>query len=179
MKKEKKENLTVAENLETQDNDVVSGNNSEESTEKSAKTQPADSKARKKRRWLPYVITTAVLAAITLLVAWAEHGYTRTAIWLMLDCWGSSVAIAGVVGLSVGALVWASNGGVFDIFAYGGRIFVRMFFKKDVKDHKYPTYYDYRESRKDKKRAFWYMLIVGGAYFTVGAVLLIVGSQLH
>lgn len=133
----------------------------------------------KNKRWFPYVVTTVALAALTLLVAWAEHGYTHTETWLMLERWGSSVAIAGVVGFAVGVLFWTSNGGVFDIFAYGGRIFVRMFFKKDARDHEYPTYYDYRESRKEKKRSFWYLLIVGGAYLTVGVVLLVVGSQLR
>ena len=132
----------------------------------------------KDRRWLPYVITTAVLVVLTLLVAWAEGAYTSTEIWLALWLWGDSFAIPGAVCLAVGILVWASNGGAFDIFAYGGRSFVRMFKKKYTRDKKYPTYYDYREARKNVKRNFLYMVIVGGAFLTVGIVLLVVGSQL-
>lgn len=130
------------------------------------------------RPWLPYVITFVALAAVTLLVAWAEGGYNGAPTWMALGQWGSSIAIAGMFGVSVGILVWASNGGAFDIFAYGGRVFARMFFKKDVIDRKYRTYYDYRESRKDKKRSFWYMMIVGGGYLLLGVILLVVSNQL-
>lgn len=132
----------------------------------------------KGRPWLPYVITFVVLAALTLLVAWAEGGYSHAPTWLLIGYWGSSVAISGIIAISFGVLVWASNGGAFDIFAYGGRTFVRMFFKKDVLDRKYPTYYDYRESRKKKKRNFWFVAIVGGVYFVVGIVLSVVSKQL-
>lgn len=132
----------------------------------------------KGRRWLPYLITAVVLAALTLLFAWAEGGYKQGPTWLIMSYWGSSIAISGILGISFGVVVWASNGGAFDIFAYGGRTFVRMFFKKDVLDHKYPTYYDYRESRKKKKRNFWFVSIVGAVYFIVGVVLLIIGTYL-
>ena len=125
------------------------------------------------RRWLPYVITASVLAAITLLIAWAEKGYTTTNTWVLLGSWGDSFAISGVMGVALGALVWASNGGVFDIFAYGGRVFVRKF-KKDYKDHKYPSYYDYREAKKSRKRSFLYMIIVGSVFLLIGGILLIV-----
>ncbi|MCH5151922.1 MAG: DUF3899 domain-containing protein [Clostridiales bacterium] len=163
MKKDEKENLTTTEIPETPETPQAS---------------PANFKKSKNRRWLPYVITAAVLAALTLLIAWAFGGYNHAETWVIICYWGDSFAIPGAVCFGFGILVWASNGGAFDIFAYGGRIFVRMFFKKDVIDRKYRTYYDYRESRKDKSRSFWFMIIVGGAYLTVGAVLLIVGRQL-
>ena len=140
--------------------------------------QSANAEKQKGRVWLPYVITTVVLTVLTLLFAWAEGGYTNSVTWLMLGKWGSSVSLAGLVGVLVGFLVWASNGGAFDIFAYGGRVFVRMFFKKDVIDRKYRTYYDYREARKEKKRTFWYIVIVGGVYFVLGVILLIVSNRL-
>ena len=124
---------------------------------------------------MPYVITFAVLTAATLLVAWAVGGYTSTNTWVLLGSWGDAFAISGVFGLSAGVLVWASNGGAFDIFAYGGRAFIRRF-KKDYKDHKYPTYYDYREAKKAKKRSFLYMIIIGAAFLLIGGVLLIVYS---
>lgn len=139
--------------------------------------QPANVEKRKGRIWLPYVITTVVLTALTLLFAWAEGGYTLSVTWVMLGKWGSSVSIAGLVGVLVGLLLWVSNGGAFDIFAYGGRAFIHKF-KKDVIDRKYRTYYDYREARKAKKRSFWFMAIVGGVFLAVGIVLIIVSNQL-
>ena len=173
MKENKKTELNEVE----QTNETVIAVESETTESTSSPTPPNVVKLRQ-RRWLPYVITAAVLAALTLLFAWAKGAYTSTETWLMLWLWGDAFAIPGIVCFAVGILVWASNGGAFDIFAYGGRIFVRMFFKRDVKDRKYPTYYDYREARKEKKRSFWYMIIVGGAYLVVGVVLFVIGNQL-
>ena len=133
----------------------------------------------KSRPWLPYVITAAVLVVLTLLVAWAEGGYKRTETWLMLARWGSAIAVAGVFGVAAGLLVWLSNGGAFDIFVYGARSFARMFARKYTPDKKYRTYYDYHEARKKaKKRSFLYMVIVGGAFFLIGGVLLLVSNSL-
>ena len=182
--KQKKANTTSSEMPETAQmeeiNPEIEQSDSEELGEEALKngTKALNALHHNGRPWLPYVISFAVLAALTLLVALAEGGYTPTETWLMLGKWGSSVAISGVFGLSIGLLVWASNGGAFDIFAYGGRIFVRMFFKKDVLDRKYPTYYDYRESRKGKKRSYWYLVIVGAVFLVVGIILLVIGNQL-
>ena len=188
MKKEENKNLTASETPETE---AVSQNDSEELGEKAltavengetetnpAQKSPANRQNPQNRPWLSYVITAAVLAALTLLIAWAYKGYSHADASFLLSFWGDSFAIPGAVCLGFGILVWASNGGAFDIFAYGGRRFIHMF-KKDVRDHKYPTYYDYRESRKQKKRSFLFMIIVGGAYLTVGVVLMVVGSQLR
>ena len=166
--------LNEVEQTAVESENVVDG--ADESVSKKFQPNVVD---RKGRPWLPYVITTGVLAVLTLLVAWVVKGYTRTDTWLMLGYWGDAFAIPGAVCFGVGGLVWGSNGGAFDIFAYGGRRFLMMFVKKDGRDHKYHSYYDYRESRKGKNRSFLFMIIVGGAYLIVGVVLLIVGSQLR
>ena len=81
--------------------------------------------------------------------------------------------IPGVVSVGVGLLVLLSNGGAFDMFAYGGRVFIGMF-RKDPLERKYGSYHEYRRARKEKKRSFWYMIIVGGVYVAVAAVLFVV-----
>ena len=189
MKKDKNPPTELVDTTEKSENNEIVENDPEvleegESTAvengEIAEKQPqprGKSKISQERRWLPYVITAAALAALALLVAWSEGGYSRAEIFILLGCWGDAFAIPGAVCFAVGVLIWASNGGAFDIFAYGGRKFIHMF-KKDVRDHKYPTYYDYREARKQKKRSFLFMVVVGGAYLTVGIVLLVVGKQL-
>lgn len=187
MKEEEKTNLTdvvsseesapESENVSEELEEGVSTASEDETNDNDTRLPP-NVVERKRRVWVSYVITCAILAVLTLLIAMAEDCYTKTETWLMLERWGSAIAISGILGVSSGLLIGLSNGGAFDIFAYGGRIFARMFIKKDVKDRKYPTYYDYREARKKKKRAFWYVVIVGGCYLLVGVVVSVVGNQL-
>ena len=140
-------------------------------------TLPTNGNKLRKRVWLKYVIAAIVLAALTLVVAWIQDGFKSTNTKVLLGSWGDAFAIPGFVTICVGALIWVSNGGAFDIFAYGARSFVRMF-RKDMKDYKYPTYNDYREAQREKKRSFVFLLIVGGAFTLVGIVLLICYSQI-
>ena len=84
----------------------------------------------------------------------------------------ASFFVPGVIIACFGALVLVSNGGAFDIFAYGAHIFFSLF-KRDVTARKYRTFYDYRQSRAEKKRSVAFMLVVGLAMVAVAAVFLI------
>lgn len=129
----------------------------------------------KGRWWLPYVITFAILAVMVVLVGWARGGFVETTTKMLLSAWCDAFFVPGVLGMGFGLLIVVSNGGAFDILAYATR---RLFgfFKKDPIDRKYRTYYDYKQSRKDKKRSFWYLIIVSSAYLLVAVVLLVVYS---
>ena len=179
MKREENTKLTDVETSETLETSQNSHGESEEAQiaqgdrpEGALTPNPAVGRQRKSRPWLPYVVTFTVLAAATLLIAWATGAYTNTNTWVLLGNWADAFSVAGVIGIGVGGLVWLSNGGAFDIFVYGGRRFARLF-NKDPRDHKYPTYYDYHEAKKAKKRSFFYMIIVGSGYLLVGIALFI------
>ena len=131
----------------------------------------------KGRRWLPYVITAAVLAVFAVSVAWASGIFTATEPKLILSGLCDALFIPGAVSLCVGLLVLVSNGGAFDIFAYGGRVFIGMF-KKDPLERKYGSYHQYREARQENKRSFWYLIIVGGSYIVVAVILFIIYSTM-
>ena len=79
--------------------------------------------------------------------------------------------VSGVLITCIGGLVFVSNGGVFDMLAYGMRTFFESF-KKNVTDRKYRTYYDYKESKKDKKRNFGFLVVVGVAFIVISLVFL-------
>ena len=121
-------------------------------------------------QWLPYVITCAVLAVITVLVGWARGGFDNPSIKSLLGDWCDAFFVPGILCVCFGLLVLGSNGGAFDMLAYGVR---RLFglFRKDPIDRKYATFYEYQKSRKEKRRSFWYLIIVGGAYTVVAVVL--------
>ena len=131
----------------------------------------------KRRPWLKYVITAGVLAVLTVLTAWARGAFSATEMQDVIGYWCDAFSVPGLITLCIGLLVVASNGGVFDMLVYG---VVRLFalFKKDPVDRKYGGYYEYQQSRRAKKRPFWFLVIVGGAYLLVGIILLVVYFQL-
>lgn len=185
MKKDKKTNLTPeipetdekeSSNVEVVPNDpevseeaVTSGGDRQE-TPKKLSSNTAEAKYK---RWLPYVITFVALATITVLIGLWKKGFVDNTVRYLLGTWCDAFFVSGVLGLGFGLLVLASNGGAFDMFAYGARKFFRLF-RKDPIDRKYRTFYDYRQARKEKKRSFWYMVIVGGAFLAVAIVLFLI-----
>ena len=75
----------------------------------------------------------------------------------------------GVLMTGMGLLIFTSNEGAFDIMVYGVRSFFDMFRKNPSK--KYPTFYDYRTSREEKKLKFGFMLICGICFIAVSLVM--------
>ena len=167
MKKDEKTNASM------DDTSTIASVEESESANDDAQQLPPNVDKLKKRRWLPYVIMAAVLAVATVLVGWARGGFTKTETRELLIAWCDGFFVPGLLGIAFGVLVLASNGGAFDMLAYGLRRFFGLF-RKDPIDRKYNTYYDYQQSRKEKKRSFWYMIIVGGAYLLVGVILFVV-----
>lgn len=154
-----------------------------EETTNSSQQLPPNVEIIKGRNWLPYVITAAVLAALTLLTAWIRGAFSEidpqvlsdlqvTELQYRLQQWCDAFSVPGILCLCFGLLLLASNGGAFDMLAYGVRKFFHLF-KKDPIDRKYGTYYDYQQAKRAKKRSFWYLIIIGGAYLLVGIALLV------
>lgn len=164
-------------NTDKQDNlmtdETAEGNSADESLESTAKKLPPNVEEVKSRRWLPYVIAVAVLAVFTLLIGWARGGFTETDTRLLLGEWSDAFSVPGILGLGFGLLVLGSNGGAFDMLSYGVKKLFHLF-KKDPIDRKYGTFYEYQQARREKKRSFLYLVIVGGAYLTVGLILLFI-----
>ena len=118
-----------------------------------------------------YLITAAfgaVLAFIVLLIKDVFH-LSQTVDVMKALCDGFFVS--GVLIACFGGLVFASNGGVFDMITYGVKNLFWLF-KKNPADRKYKDFYEYREAMKEKKRSYGYMVIVGLAYITVSLIFL-------
>jgi len=128
------------------------------------------------KKALPYLITAAIGAAFAILIMFAKHIHTlpptaenaREIMHILCD----SFFVPGVILAGVGLIIFASNGGVFDMLAFATIKFFDLF-KKDAKG-KYKDYYDYREAKKDRKTKMSFMLIVGLAYIAVSVIFLIV-----
>ena len=76
--------------------------------------------------------------------------------------------VPGVLIACFGVLVIATNGGTFDMLAYG----VMQFFRKDPTNRKYKTFYDYKKAQEDKKIEFWYLIIVGAILIGISLIFL-------
>ena len=81
--------------------------------------------------------------------------------------------VPGVIMLCFGLLVFATNGGAFDMLAFS---VIKLFdlFKRDLTKSKYRTFYDYREVQKEKNRQFVSFIIIGGGFLLVGIVFWLV-----
>ena len=78
--------------------------------------------------------------------------------------------VSGVLITSAGAIVFTSNHGAFDMLAYGLSAFMDMFRKSENK--KYDSFYDYKESKADKKTGFGFLLICGAFFLIVSMIML-------
>lgn len=119
-----------------------------------------------------YLITVAVGLVIAFLALLARNIFNLTATVDFMKAFCDAFFVSGVVLVCVGGLVFVSNGGVFDMLAYGIRTFFESF-KKNVTDRKYRTYYEYKESKKDRKTSFSFLVIVGVVFIAVSMIFLV------
>lgn len=102
-------------------------------------------------------------------IAWAKGVFTQTAPSIIFHILCDSFFVVAVVLLAAGLLIFSSNEGTFDILAYGMSSFIGAFRKNHIK--KYETFYDYRESRQDKKVKFGFLLICGLVFMAVAFLM--------
>ncbi|MDE7440190.1 MAG: DUF3899 domain-containing protein [Clostridia bacterium] len=128
------------------------------------------------KKALPYIITAAVGIIIFVIIICAKTiwnaGETKEVMRILSD----ASFVSGVLLAGVGLIIFASNGGAFDMLGYA---FIRIFdlFRKDARNKKYKDFYEYREAKKGKKRGMAFMLIVGLAFIAFAVIFLIVYYQ--
>ncbi len=122
------------------------------------------------KKLIKYLITLLIGAGMVLLIAVSKGIFSQT---LPVDIYRiliDAFFVPGVVITGFGLLVFASNEGTFDGIVYGVSSFIDIFRKKSKK--KYATYFDYKESRVDKRNPFLFMVICGSVFLIVSFVFL-------
>lgn len=120
-----------------------------------------------------YVITFGVACVICVLALWARGLFGGVqGVAEIMRCLSDGFFISGFAVGGYGLLVVCSNGGAFDILAYGMICFFGLF-RKDVRNRKAKTFYEYRKAKSEKRHSFAYLLIVGLAFILI-AVLFVV-----
>ena len=118
-----------------------------------------------------YLITFGIGFLTAGIIAYSKGIFSQTAPVDVFHILCDSFFVVGVVITSAGLLVFSSNEGTFDMLVYGVKSFVSMFRQKSVK--KYDTFYDYRESRADKKFSFGFMLLCGLVFIAISMIMLL------
>ena len=179
--KEKDDKIIENEEVVVEELDNEPEQTQEDEGSNSAKLPP-NVEEIKERWWLKYLITAGVLAVMVVLTAWMQGAFAKvteqileqygvTEVQYRFQQWSNAFAVPGILAVCFGLLIVASNGGTFDMLAYGVTSLFRLF-KRDPLDRKYGNFYEYRKAKQEKKRDFWYMVIVGGVYTLIGAALL-------
>ena len=125
---------------------------------------------------LRYGLTAAIGAFVAFLIMIGKGIFAAADSIEVLHILCDAFFVPGALLVCAGLLIFVSNGGVFDMLAYG----VMLVFdglRRDVTKRKYRTFYDYRESRKGKKREMGFILIVGLVYIAVACGCLIAYIQ--
>ena len=123
------------------------------------------------KRVLPYLVTTLVGAAIVVTIILAQRIWTAEDMTEIMRRLSDAFFVAGVCIGGVGLLVFASNGGVFYMLTFG---IIRLFdlFRRNINERKYKDVYEYKESKKDKKHGFGFMLVVGLVFIAIAGAFL-------
>lgn len=124
------------------------------------------------KKILPYLITAVLGIAITVIIICVNHIWERESAQGVMQILSDAFLIPGVIIGGVGLLVFASNGGAYDMLGYAMLMFFNLF-RRDVNKRKYKDFYEYRQSKKDRKHGFAFMLIVGVVFIAVAVVFLI------
>ena len=125
-----------------------------------------------KKTALCYGITVLVGLALTFFAALVQgvFGQTENAALMKIFC--NAFFAAGAILACAGLLVVATEGGAFDMLSFAV-VLIFDLFRKDVNKRKYKDFYEYRQAKKEKKRSFAFLLIVGVIFIAISLIFLI------
>ena len=122
------------------------------------------------KKVLPYLISAVIGAAVAILIMFASYKIhtvapVRENAREIMGILSNAFLVPGVILAGIGLIIFASNGGAFDMLAFA---VIRFFdlFKKDVKGK-------YRAAKKDREYKTTFMLWVGLAFIALAVIFLI------
>ena len=127
---------------------------------------------KKKTILLEYLITFFTCALLVFVIVAIRGIFTVGDNKLVLHYLVDAFFAVGILCLGFGLLVAVTNWGAFEMIVYGFMRFISLF-KKDPKNVKYPTFYDYHVARAEKeKMSYLYFILIGILYTGVSLLLL-------
>ena len=98
--------------------------------------------------------------------------------WTVFRILSDGFFVVSVLAMGIGFLSAISAIGFFNIFGYSGRYMLSLFRRNMDSGPRLGSYYDYRESQKDTKKAKWHLVIGGGFYFAASLIFLAIENHL-
>ena len=128
------------------------------------------------KKAVPYLISAAIGIIIFTVIICTKKIWNVKETFEVMRILSDACFVPGVVLAGFGIIIFASNGGAFDMLAYS---VLRIFdlFKKDARNSKYKDFYEYHEAKKGRKRSNAYLLIVGIAFIFLAVIFFIVYKQ--
>lgn len=127
------------------------------------------------KKILKYLIPFLLCVIVAVSILAGKGSFVKSGARLMSDLC-DAFFVPGIIMTCLGLLIFCTNGGAFDMLAFGMLKFFDLF-KRDLTKVKYRTFYDYRQAQKEKKRSFWSFIIVGLVFVAVSAVFFILYKQ--
>ena len=132
-------------------------------------------KEKVNRWWLKYLITFGIGSVISVLLMWyfglfAAQNATKVDIAFTL-C--DAFFIPGILILALGALVFASRNGAFDMLVYAVKYVFTLHFRRKDEASK-GTFYDYKTEKAGKEKTpCLYLVIVGLVFLAAAGICLL------
>jgi hypothetical protein len=127
-----------------------------------------------KRKWLVHAIAMAVLLAVSYGIALGLGFHWDGPLNLNARYLSDGFFVTGLVVTGVGALLWVSTTGFFDIFAYAVRSML-VTFTPFIKPENFPKFYDYKMMRMKKRgKANYSALLEGLILIALSVIMLLV-----
>lgn len=129
---------------------------------------------------LRYLITLAAAGAMSLLVLWIRDFRSMTSLVDIYRSLADAFTVPGVILIMITALVRISAEGMFDGLGYVFRVAGAMLLPFSKRKYKHETYYDYKQSKGDKKpHGYSCLFFVGVAFVLVAVVFTLLHSSVY
>ncbi len=132
---------------------------------------------KSQKKWVPTLICFGIGTLLCAAVLIANSFWTVEApdIYRLLS---DACIVPGALIGGAGALVFAANGGMFDMLSYG-IMHIFDLFRPNARNERYRSFYDYKQAKGDRHRPVAFMLIVGLVFFALSGVFSVVWIQLQ
>lgn len=130
-----------------------------------------------KKTILEYSISVGVCLILAFLICVIGGIFSYTEKFRIYGLLCDGFFISGIFAFSVGILIFVHNNGIFDMLIYGMMRFISLF-KKNPKQNKYETFYDYSVAKAERPKAeYAFLLIVGGAFILISLLFLFIWAK--
>ena len=129
-----------------------------------------------KKLW-SYLIPTAICLVVAVVYMFANNVFNEANPEVFYKEMCNAFSLPGLLMTLFGGLAFCTNAGALDMLSFG---FIKLFdlFKKPDQV-KYRTYYDYKQSKKGRKRPVAALLVVGLAFIAISVPFWIMFYQVQ